>query len=246
MQNASYVALSQQLALRQLMDVVANNLANVSTSGFKADRALFSEYLSSDASNPTIPGATQVSFVREAGMIRDMRAGTLMQTGNSFDLAIHGEGYFAVETPSGVRYTRSGTFRPDGQGHLVTADGYALLDTSSRPIQIRPGESAIEVNLQGGVSSESGPIGRLQVVRFEDEQAMRKISSNLYEPAGEPRSVGDETEVRQGMIEGSNVQAVIEMTNMIEIMRRYQTVQRLLEAEHERERRAIQSLPTVN
>lgn len=247
MENPSFIALSQQIALRRQMDVVANNIANLNTSGYKAERVMFAEYLSPKAGTPQIPGdGGKISFVSEVGTLRDTREGSMSLTNNPFDLALHGPGYFTVETPAGPRYTRAGSFQPDQQGRLVNPEGLPLLDSSGRAITLRQGESRVEILPNGAIRSESGEVGRINVVRFENEQALKPIGGGLYETDAEPLPNDGKTEVRQGMIEGSNVQSVIEMTTMIEVLRRYQTTQKIVEEEHERERKAIDKLSKVS
>jgi len=245
MENSSYIALSQQMALRRQMDVIATNIANVSTPGFKAERIMFAELVAGRAPYPsssTIGTRPGLSFVSEVGMLRDTADGGMTQTGNTLDLAINGSGYFAVETPSGTRYTRQGAFRLDQEGRIVTADGYPLLDAQNRPISIRPGETRIEISTKGAVTTESGEIARIQIAQFENEQAMRKIGAGLYETDQDPIPSEVPAEIRQGMLEGSNVKAVTEVTSMMEILRRYQSAQKIIDSEHELERRAIEKL----
>jgi flagellar basal-body rod protein FlgF len=229
------------------MDVVANNIANMNTSAYKAERIMFAELLTPKAGTPQIQGdGGKTSFVSEHGMMREMREGALNLTSNPFDLALHGPGYFTVETPSGPRYTRAGNFRPDEQGRLVNPEGLPLLDESGRPITLRNGETRVEILPNGSVRSESGEIGRIGIARFENEQALKPIGGGLYETDAEVLPNDGKTEVRQGMIEASNVQPVLEMTSMIEILRRYQSAQKILESEHERERKAIEKLARVS
>ncbi|HEX2114010.1 MAG TPA: flagellar basal-body rod protein FlgF [Alphaproteobacteria bacterium] len=245
MENPSYIALSQQMALRRQMDVIATNIANASTPGFKAERIMFAELVAGKAPYPfsgTIGTRPGLSFVSEMGMLRDTTDGGMTQTGNTLDLAISGPGYFAVETPAGTRYTRQGAFRLDQDGRIVTVDGYPLLDAQDRPISIRPGETRIEISTKGAVTTESGEVGRIQIAQFEDEQAMRKIGAGLYETDQDPVPGEIAAEIRQGMLEGSNVKAVTEVTSMMEILRRYQSAQKIIDSEHELERRAIEKL----
>jgi flagellar basal-body rod protein FlgF len=246
MENPSYIALSQQLALRRQMEVIANNLANAATPAYKAERILFAELVAGRAPYPTGTGLNApLSFVDEIGTLRDTSTGSLMQTGNTFDLAIHGAGYFVVDTPAGQRFTRHGAFRLDGQGQIVTADGYPVLDQSNRPITVPTGLSRIEVTATGQVTSESGTLGQIRLVTFESEQAMKKAGASLYESEAEPLPPDPKAEIRQGMIEGSNVRSVFEITNMIDVLRRYQSAQRIIESEIELERKAIEKLSRV-
>ena len=246
MENPSYIALSQQMALRRQMDVIATNIANVSTPGFKAERIMFSEMLAGKAPYPASMSGTRpgLSFVNEVGMLRDTSDGGMTQTGNALDLAINGSGYFVVDTPNGPRYTRQGAFRLNQDGRIVTADGYALLDGQNRPISVRPGETRIEISAKGAVTTESGEVGRIQIAQFENEQGMRKIGAGLYETDQYP--IAGDADVRQGMIENSNVKAVSEITTMMDILRRYQTAQKVLDQEHDLERKAIDKLSRVS
>lgn len=245
MENPSYIALSQQMALRRQMDAIATNIANVSTPGYKAERIMFSEMIAGKAPYPgATTGARQpgLSFVNQVGMLRDTAEGGMTQTGNALDLAISGPGYFVVDTPAGPRYTRAGAFRLDQDGRIVTAEGHALLDQQNRPISIRPGETRIEISAKGAVTTEGGEAGRIQVAQFENEQAMRKIGAGLYETDQSPLPADKSAEIRQGMIESSNVKAVSELTLMMDVMRRYQSAQKILDTDHELERRAIEKL----
>ena len=248
MENPSYIALSQQMALQRQMDAIATNIANVSTPGYKAERTMFAELLAGKAPYPGTTGGSRpgLSFVNEVGMLRDTSDGSMTQTGNALDLAISGPGYFAVETPAGTRYTRAGAFRLNQDGRIVTADGYALLDQQNRPISIRPGETRIEISAKGAVTTESGEVGRIQVAQFENEQAMRKIGAGLYETDQDPAPADASAEIRQGMIEASNVKAVSELTTMMDVLRRYQSAQKIVDTDQDLERRAIERLSRLS
>lgn len=242
MKNPSFLALGHQMSLQRQMEVIANNIANTATTGFKAERMLFAEQLSGRATNPGVRNGERVAFVSIAGTQRDARDGGMIATGNPFDLTINGPGYFTVETPGGPRYTRDGRFRVDGEGQIVNPEGMPLLDDSGRPIRVRSGETRIEVTRNGRITSETGEIGRLRLVRFEDDQALRQQGGNLFAADTDPQPVDARTEIVQGGIEGSNVQSVVEVTTMIELMRRYQSAAKLVENEHERQRKAIERL----
>lgn len=239
MDNSSYVALSRQTALSRQMEVIANNIANVSTPGFKGESVLFAEMLQRTGTGEPL------SFAQDRGSSRNTAEGPLNATGNTLDFAISGEGYFTIQTDDGDRYTRSGRFQLDNQGRLVTADGNPILGASGQPIATRPGDGVIEVSRDGVVSGARGIIGRLEVVTFEDEQKLRKTAGGLYETDERP-TTSEDAEVIQGMIEQSNVEPVIEITRMITVMRSFNSAQTLLETEHERERKAIGSIISAN
>jgi flagellar basal-body rod protein FlgF len=245
MENPTYLAINHQAALQRQMEVIANNLANASTSGFKSERILFAEMLNGRASNPGLTEGSRVAFVEEIGMLRDTRDGQLVSTNNQMDLAISGPGYFAVETPGGVRYTRDGRFRLASDGRIVSQDGFALLDQQGRPMSVRPGESRFEVQRNGRASGESGEIGRIQIATFENDQTLRPQGGGLYASDTDPQQADARSEIQQGMVEGSNVQTVVEMTNMIEVLRRYQSAQKIIDNENDRERKAIERLGRV-
>jgi len=246
MQNPSFLAINHQAALQRQMDVIANNLANASTTGFKSQRIMFAEMLNGRAANPALSEGSRVAFVEEIGMLRDTRDGQMLSTGNQLDLAISGPGYFAVETPGGVRYTRDGRFRLGPDGRVMTQDGFALLDQGGRPISVRAGDSHIEVARNGRVTTDSGEIGRVQVATFDNEQALRAQGNGLYASDIDPTPADQHSEVQQGMLEGSNVQSVAEMTNMIEVLRRYQNAAKIVDNENDRERKAIERLGRVS
>ncbi len=236
MESTAYIALSRQSVLREKMAVVAQNLANITTPGFKAEDMLFVEYL--DESSPS--GA--VSFVQSISLIRDFAPGPLSATGNALDLAIKGEGYFTVETPEGPRFTRNGSFSLNGDGEVVNSEGLALLDDANAPLVIPANSGSITVARDGTISTERGRVGQITLVRFEDERRLKKIGGGLFDAGGEIALPLENGEVHQGMIEGSNVKGVVEMTRMIDTVRSYQSASRLIDEEHRRIRDAINRL----
>lgn len=239
MDTTAYVALSRQVALQRQMTEVATNIANAATSGYKAEHTLFETVLQR-AGPPR-----RVAFVQDVGLVRDLRDGPLVATGNPLDLAISGAGYFSVATPNGPRFTRGGHFELDARGELVTADGHPVLDEGGAPIAVPPGERRITVTPEGIVAAGRAVVGRLGIVSFADEQALRREGAGLYATDEAPQPVAWPNVV-QGRIEGSNVQPVVEMTRMIETTRAFEGTQRLVEAHHELERRAIERLGSVS
>jgi flagellar basal-body rod protein FlgF len=232
METPWLIGLSRQVALRREMDVVANNIANMNTPAYKAERMLFSEYLVRPQRN--VP----LSFVEDKGMIRDLSEGPLTKTGNPFDLAVSGDGYFIVGTENGERYTRSGRFQLDADGQMTNQLGQPVLSAAGQPIIIPPGTRDVSVTPDGTVSADTEVVGTVGIVRFENPREMKREANNLY--AAEETPQPDETSrVLQGVLEESNVSAVQEMTTMIGVHRAYAANQRLLQDEHDRIRRAI-------
>ncbi|MCK6453366.1 MAG: flagellar basal-body rod protein FlgF [Alphaproteobacteria bacterium] len=241
MENTIYIALSSQMALRRQLETVANNMANLSTPGYQAERMMFREYLQ------PIGGAETISFVQDYASYRDLAAGPLIFTDAPLDVAITGKGYFAVETPDGVRYTRAGAFTLDTQRRLVTSQGYPVQAQGGGPIVFPSDADQIMIADDGTISARGQDaksllrIGRLGVVEFEDERQLRRGGSGLFETDQEP-APATEARVAQGALETSNVQGVRELTDMMEILRTYQAVQKTIDTEGERRRSAIQQL----
>ena len=246
MENPSFIAISHLAGLRRQLDVIANNVANAATAGYQGERMSFETMVSRKARSPGVGGAGQAaSFVVDKGLWRDYRPGPVERTGNTFDVALIGPGYIAVQTEEGERYTRAGAFRTDAQGRLALGNGALLLNEGGQPITVPQGETQFEIDRRGVITGKDGVVGRIRVVRFDDEQALRRAGNMLLETEAEPRPVDRRTEVAQGMIEKSNVQSVSEITQMIELTRRYQSASRMIDQEHERARRAIDKLSRV-
>lgn len=238
MENTVLAVISQQVGARRQMDVIANNIANAGTIGFKSERVVFTEYLQDIGNGQTI------SFVKDAAVVRDFSDGSIMVTGNPLDVAIRGEGFFQVETLDGIRYTRNGRMRLDGDGTLVTSNGYAVLSKDELPILTIPGDTQIVISADGTVSSESGELGTLAVVAFENTYELRKLGNGLYESDILPSPATDATIV-QGAIENSNVEPILEMTRMIALLRNFQGSQTMADQEDDLRRRAINVLGSV-
>lgn len=237
MNNTTNVALSRQMALWRQMEVIANNMANTNTPGYKDQAMMFREYLMPTRTNDPSVGR-KVSFVQDVGLIRDTSEGPLTKTDNTLDFAVHGQGYFQVETQAGMRYTRDGHFRLDEEGMLVNSDGYAVMDNHDQPIIFAPNEANIDVAPDGTVSTENGKVATLKVVRFDNEQDLQKAGGGLYETDQTPTVVAN-PEVLQGMLEESNVQPVVEMTRMMTVLRQYEAVQKVIDNETDRFDRAV-------
>jgi flagellar basal-body rod protein FlgF len=243
MENATYIALSGQMAMQRQMDVIANNLANASTAGFKGEEMLFSQYLvrPRGTSNP-------LAFVEDAGTVRDLRQGPISKTGNPLDFAISGQGYFAVQTPLGTRYTRNGHFQLDSQGQIVTNDGYALIGAGGQPIVIPGGSNNISVAPDGTVSASLGGqtsiVGQVQLADFAVPQAVTPSANGLWVTDQQPLPAS--ATVQQGMIEESNVQSVVELTRMLKVARESGMSSNFLTEEDQRRSNAIDKLSQVS
>ena len=233
MDNTSYIALSRQMVLQRQMDLVANNIANAATSGFKGQKMVFEEVL--EDANAKKP----VSFVQDVGVMRDLSPGSITTTGNPFDLAIGGDGWFTVGTPDGPRYTRNGNFLLSVDGQIVTNEGLPLLDEGGAPITLPPGDRRISVAKDGTVSTPGGIVGRIVPVAFAEGQKLKPIGSSLYTTDEAPLPA-EGSAIVQGAVEGSNVQPILEMTRMMETVRAFQNTQRLLETHHDLVRRAVE------
>ncbi|MBV9863571.1 MAG: flagellar basal-body rod protein FlgF [Alphaproteobacteria bacterium] len=236
MQIPSYVALSSQAALSRQMDMVANNIANASTPAFKTERVLFRKYVGTSASGET-------DFVEDAASYRDTRQGPLNRTGNNLDVAIDGNGYLAVSTPEGERYTRNGHLQLGADGTLVTNSGHPVLGDDGQPLTLPAGASNVTITTDGTVSTKTGPVGKIRLVAFDDAQA--EIGADgLYVSNADPAPATGAT-LRQGMIEESNVQPVIELTRMLNISRSYSAAVEMINGENDRIKNAIDKLSKI-
>jgi len=234
MENAGYIALSRQTALTHQLEVIANNLANMTTPAYKAQTLQFGEYLMQ------ADRAASLSFVQESGITRNWAEGAETPTGNPLDVAIHGDGFFVVSTPEGERYTRKGRFELDANGQLVTVEGYAVQGDRG-PITIPAEDGEVTISEDGTVSNEQSTLGNIRLVRFTDPNELQAQGFGLYQTSA-PALPADESSLVQGMVEDSNVNPILEMTALIQVTRDYQATQKMLETEHERSSRAISSL----
>ena len=243
MDNASLVSLSYQLAAFRSMDVIANNLANASTPGFKRESVKFEEYVQPVQPAEGQSGSQSLAFVRDAGVVRDLSDGSLEHTGSPYDLAINGNGYFAVQTPAGERYTRNGHFSLNSEGVIVTGEGYPLLGEGG-PITVSVDDGDISFGADGTVSGKQGQIGKVRMVDFANERAMTKEGSSLYATSQSPAPASGAA-LSQGMLESSNVQPVLEISRMIEVMRAYEATATLAKNTDDLKRQAVEKLGTV-
>jgi flagellar basal-body rod protein FlgF len=244
MENVPLIGLSRQIALQRQIEVVANNMANMNTTGFKAEQLLFEEYLSPVARDRDFAMLDQqVSFTDDWATVHDFSPGPTVDTGNALDVALQGEGFLVVQTPAGDKYTKAGSLGVSRDGQLVDPSGYPIMGTNG-PIQFLPSETDIEIASDGTVSSSQGIKGALRMVEFADPQNVERFGNNLW-TGGTPQPA-TATTIKQGAIERSNVSGVSQMSQMLEIQRAYESVSNLIQKHDEQRRSAIQKLGTLN
>jgi len=246
MQSAALIGLSRQAALRRELDVIANNVANINTNGFKAAGSVFHEYLATKARDGRFSTQDQrVSFVHDRATWTDMRAGGVQHTGNPLDMAIDGAAFFAVQTPAGERYTRNGAFHINTAGELVTSEGHRVLGDAG-PVVFQPQDRNITIGRDGTIAVGNDQRGRLRIVEFAQPQRLQKDGTGTFSaPADVPPAVSTEARVVQGAIEKSNVQGVVEMSRLIEVTRTYTQVAQMAEQHGTLRKSAIERLAEV-
>jgi flagellar basal-body rod protein FlgF len=254
MENALLIGLSRQTALQRELDVVANNIANVNTSGFKADGAVFAAFLQTANSDLSASPHRRLGMVQDKMTWHDMSQGTIQQTGGPLDVAIDGEGMLVVQTARGERYTRNGALQLNNIGELVTLTGDKVLGDNG-PIVLQATDRDISITKNGtikvreGVSLNSDSTrGKLRLVTFASPQQLRKDGASTFAaPEGvQPIPLPDaNANVVQGSIEKSNVRPVIEMTRMIELTRAYTQVATILQQQGDLRKNSIQQLAEV-
>ncbi len=233
-----YITLSRQMAMQRQMEVIANNLANMNSTGYKTESVLFEEYLET-----TVEGDS-ISYVRDYGTSRDLAEGEFTPTGNPMDVAITKGGYMIVETDTGLYYSRNGNLRLDAIGQVVTDEGFPVLDDKGKPIVVTPEDTTFEIARDGTISNSTGPLAKLAIVSFENEQKLSPVGSGLYQTEEleiEPEGVM----VMQGMLETSNVLPIKEITKMIDLSRSYQSTANLMQEDADLLGEAIESLGRV-
>jgi flagellar basal-body rod protein FlgF len=236
MENATYASLTRQSGLLAEMRTVANNIANASTTGFRSEGLIFSEYVK--ALGPQMPSLSMAeASVRDTVQLQ----GALTGTGGSFDLAIEGEGFFLIETPGGERLTRAGHFTPNAEGDLVTPEGYRVLDAGGAPVFVPQGLGDIGIAADETMSAQGAPIGQIGLflpvdpIGLRREDGVRFAADSGVEPALDGRML-------QGFLEGSNVDPILQVSRMIEVQRAYELGQTFLDKEDERIRSVLKTL----
>lgn len=245
MENAMLIGVSRQSALRRELDVVANNLANVNTAGYKGEHLVFEEFLMAQAREGDAPGQSSgLSYVLDTRLFRQFSEGSTVTTGNQLDVAVNGKGWFVVQTDDGERYTRNGHFKLNAQGELVTASGNRVLGEAG-PITFGAEDTKIVIAQDGTISAESGQKGKLRIVQFDNENTLKKAGDSTFS-APNPPVAAQNVRLTQGAVEQSNVQPVVEMTRMIDVTQTYVATTRMVQNLGDLQRRAIEQLGGQN
>lgn len=236
MDNAIYTALTRQSGLMREMRTIANNIANANTTGFRREGVIFSEYMV-----PLDRNGETLAMANGRGRIVDLSQASLTQTNGQYDVAIDGKGFLMVQTPQGPRLTRAGAFMPNSEGELVNPDGYQLLDDGQAPIVIPAGARSVGIGIDGTISADGNPIGQIGVFEDPDPSRLHHETGTLFDPGG-PVEPQENATLRQGFLEESNVDPVLEISRMVEVQRAYELGQSFLDQEDQRIRATITSL----
>jgi flagellar basal-body rod protein FlgF len=241
MDIASSVATSRLVAQQRALDVVADNLANANTPGYKAERVQFSDWLSRQSGGATPAGGSPIAYTQDRATWREQQAGTITHTGNPLDLALTGNGYFTVSTPAGPRLTRDGRFSLMPSGTVADSAGNAVLDSNGQPIQLAPTDTRISVAGDGTVSSENGQLAKIGVVQPSDPMLLSAEGSTLFLSRSTTAPVASPA-LEQGAVEESNVQPVLEVTRMMDGQRTFEFLAQFVQAESDRQQNSIDKL----
>lgn len=245
MEMPTYVALSRMDAQSRALDVVADNIANASTPGFKASHAVFSDWLEVQGRIAAAPGGRTVAFTQDRATYRDAQQGPITHTANPFDLAISGEGFFTVNAPQGPRLTRAGRFGPMPDGTLADSEGNPVLDTQGQPIRLPPASTDVTITADGTVSTQSGPVGKIGIVQPTDPNRMQAEGGRLLR-ADTPTQPVAAPGIIQGAVEDSNVQPIVEITRMMTLLREFQFTSQFVQGESDRQQKAVDTLLKQN
>lgn len=236
MDSSIYIALSRQMAQFEDMTMTANNIANVNTPGYSAQKMVFSQYLIDNGQT-----GKKDAYANTPSSYRDTTTGSINSTGNPLDLAISGPGYFQVETPLGKRFTKAGNFQLDATGILVNSSGYPVLGADGGQITVPPGTRKIEINGAGQLAADGRTIGQVGVVEFQNEQALNRLGNSLYDSKEAPQAAV-RARVLQGALEQSNVNGVTELVRVMEISRSVGNTAKFIETMYDLERRTSSTL----
>lgn len=236
MDNASYATLTRQSGLLREIQVLAHNVANLSTTGFRREGLVFSEFVR-QLDRQEEPLSMAAANARQTYLVQ----GGLTATGGTFDLAIEGDGFFRIDTPEGERLTRAGHFIPNAQGELVTPDGHRLLDLGGAAVFVPTEAAQIAISGDGTISADGQPLAQLGLVVPDDPSSLRRASGVLHFVEGDTLPVENPV-ILQGFLEDSNVNPISEMARLVAVQRAYESGQKFLDREDERIRNVVQTL----
>lgn len=238
------VGLSHQDAMRRRMDVIANNIANASTTAYKSERVVFQDYLfNMEGKGPK--ALRDVQMVLDYGVLPDMKGGALQSTGNPLDIALEGEGFFVVENNQGDRlYTRNGKLGINDAGELVTQSGARVLGMNDQPIALNIDDALITISDDGTIITENGEIAQIQMTGFASYQGLQRRGDSMF-ATDQPELPPVNLRIHQGTLEGSNVNPIQQVTEMITALRSYQTMERSLSDYSDLRDRAIDRLASL-
>lgn len=239
MDTGIYVALSKEVGIFRDMAVTANNLANVTTTGYGEENLLFNDFL---VNGNKQEGKT--AFTTDIATYRNTEQGTLETTGNPLDAAIQGEGYFALQTPLGIRYTRNGNFKTNATGTLVSSEGYPVLDDSGQNIVFDEIDKDIQIRDNGSINVDGSERAILKIVQFDNEQLLQKVGNALYKTDATPKTAENFT-IANGTLERSNVQPVLALTHMMYVSRSAADTAKFISAMYTLERKASDTFAKV-
>lgn len=239
MSNASYVSLTRQSGLQKELDIIAANLANMNTHGYRREGAVFSEYIQNtdDALGSLSMTAARARYV-------DLSPGALERTGAPLDLAITGDAFFQVQGADGPRLTRAGSFTLNPDFQLVTLEGLPVLDVGGAPVQLPAGDGQISIAADGVISVEGQVVGQIGLVTVATPTAIRREAGTLH-VAEEPPIPAEDATLSQGFLETSNVDPVTEITRMISVQRAYELAQGLVDRQDQLKGSAISTIGRV-
>lgn len=241
MNNTTSIILSRMLTASHTLDVIANNIANVSTPGYEATHLESAAWIDRMRGVRAPPGGHSLAYTQALGTWRDTRPGPIHRTGNPLDLAISGGGYFTVQTPNGPRLTRDGKFGLLPNGTIADTAGNPLLGTGGQKITVPPQSGALSIAADGTISTVKGIIGQVGVVTVTDQQSLKAEGSNLFRATTAPLPVPD-PRIVQGALEGSNVKPIVEITRMMQASQNFQMIAQFVSAEQARDQTAMSQL----
>jgi flagellar basal body rod protein FlgG len=225
----------------EALDVLGNNIANAATDGYKGDRELYNLHFG----QATRHLQTSVSLPVIEGQWTDFSQGLLQTTDNPLDFALRGEGFFAVNGPSGPLYTRSGSFRLAKDGTVETPDGYTVrLAGNDKPLKVE-GEAPLEISAKGEARQAGQILGRLEIVRFDDPTVLSKQGGTMFQPAAGAKPVAADTEVLQGKVEASNVSSAESAVRIVSVMRQFEMLQKAISLASDMDRQVINEVAKV-